>query len=40
MKLREISRRIREEEPSRVTLARWEQFCFVMGDLAKRQGWK
>ena len=27
-------------DPSQITLARWEQFCFAMGDLAKRQGWK
>ena len=32
--------RIREGDPSQITLARWERFCFVMGDLAKRQGWK
>lgn len=32
--------RIREGDPSQITLARWEQFCFAMGDLAKRQGWK
>ena len=32
--------RIREGDPSQITLARWERFCFAMGDLAKRQGWK
>ncbi len=32
--------RIREGDPSQITLARWETFCFVMDDLAKRQGWK
>ena len=32
--------RIREGDPSQMTLARWEQFCFAMGDLAKRQGWR
>ena len=31
--------RIREGDPSQMTLTRWEQFCFAMGDLAKRQGW-
>lgn len=32
--------RIREGDPLEMTLARWEQFCFVMSDLAKRQGWE
>lgn len=32
--------RIREGDPSRITLARWERFCFAMGDLAKRRGWE
>ena len=32
--------RIREGDPLLITLARWEQFCFAMGDLPKRQGWK
>ena len=32
--------RIREGDPSQITLARWERFCCAMGDLAKRQGWK
>ena len=31
--------RIREGDPSQITLARWERFCFAMLDLAKRQGW-
>ncbi len=31
--------RIREGDPSQMTLTRWEQFCFALGDLAKRQGW-
>ena len=32
--------RIREGDPSQITLARWERFCVAMDDLAKRQGWK
>ena len=32
--------RIREGDPSQITLTRWERFCFAMDDLAKRQGWK
>ena len=32
--------RIREGDPSQITLARWERFCAAMDDLAKRQGWK
>ena len=28
--------RIREGDPSQITLARWEQFCFAMLDLSKR----
>ena len=32
--------RIREGDPSQITLARWERFCFSMNDLAKRNGWK
>ena len=32
--------RIREGDPLLMTLARWERFCFAMGDLAKRQGWE
>jgi AbrB family looped-hinge helix DNA binding protein len=31
--------RIREGDPSQITLARWERFCAAMDDLAKRQGW-
>lgn len=32
--------RIREGDPSQMTLAQWQRFCFGMLDLAKRQGWK
>ena len=32
--------RIREGDPSQITLARGERFCFAMGDLAKRRGWE
>ena len=32
--------RIREGDPSQMTLARWQRFSFAMLDLAKRQGWK
>ena len=32
--------RIREGDPLQTTLARWEQFYFAMGDLAKRLGWE
>lgn len=32
--------RIREGDPLLTALTQWEQFCFSMGDLAKRQGWK
>ena len=28
--------RIREGDPSQMTLARWERFCFAMLDLSKR----
>ena len=31
--------RIREGDPSQITLARWEKFCFVMLDLPRRWGW-
>ena len=31
--------RIREGDPSQMTLTWWEQFCFSMGDLARRMGW-
>ena len=32
--------RIREGDPSLMTLARWERFCHAMLDLGKRQGWE
>jgi len=32
--------RVREGDPSLMTLANWQKFCFGMLDLAKRQGWK
>ena len=31
--------RIREGDPSQMTLAPWQQFCIGMLDLAKRGGW-
>ena len=31
--------RIREGDPSQITLEWWERFCFGMLDLAKRCGW-
>lgn len=31
--------RIREGDPSQMTLAPWERFCFGMLDLARRRGW-
>ncbi len=31
--------KIREGEPSQITLARWEQFCFAMLNLSKKGGW-
>ena len=31
--------RIREGDPSQITLAQWEKFSFAMVDLAKRNGW-
>ena len=31
--------RIREGDPSLMTLAPWERLCFGMLDLAKRKGW-
>ena len=31
--------RIREGDPSQMTLAWWERFCFGMLDLVKRRGW-
>ena len=30
--------RIREGDPSQITLARWERFCFAMLDLSRRWG--
>ena len=31
--------RIREGDPLQTTLTPWEQFCFGMLDLARREGW-
>ena len=31
--------RIREGDPSLITLASWERFCFAMLNLARRSGW-
>ena len=31
--------RIREGDPSQMTLARWQRFSFAMLDLARRSGW-
>ena len=31
--------RIREGDPSQMTLAPWEKMCFGMLNLAKRKGW-
>ncbi len=31
--------RIREGDPSQMTLTWWEEFCFAMSDLARRMGW-
>ena len=31
--------KIREGDPSQMTLAQWQRFCFGMLDLAKRMGW-
>ena len=31
--------RIREGDPSLITLEPWERLCFGMLDLAKRKGW-
>ena len=31
--------RIREGDPSQMTLTPWETFCFGMLNLAKRKGW-
>ena len=30
--------RIREGDPSQITLARWKKFCFAMLELGKRWG--
>lgn len=32
--------RIREGDPSQMTWAGWQKFCFAMCDLCKRTGWK
>ena len=32
--------RIREGDPSQMTLTWWERFCFGMMELEKRNGWK
>lgn len=32
--------RIREGDPSLMTLTSWERYCFGMMDLSKREGWK
>ena len=32
--------RIREGDPSLISLTPWEQFCSGMLDLARRQGWE
>lgn len=32
--------RIREGDPSQMTLQPWQRFCFALLELAKRQGWK
>ncbi len=32
--------RIREGDPSQITLNKWQKFCFAMLDLAKRSGWE
>ena len=32
--------RIREGDPSLITLEQWERFCFGMLELAKRKGWE
>ena len=31
--------RIREGDPSQISLTRWEKFCVGMLNLAKRRGW-
>ena len=32
--------RIREGDPSQITLKKWQKHSFAMLDLAKRMGWK
>lgn len=32
--------RIREGDPSQMTLEPWQIYCFALLDLAKRKGWK
>ena len=32
--------RIREGDPSLMTLTQLERFCFAMSDLARREGWE
>lgn len=32
--------RIREGDPSQMTLQPWQRFCFALLELAKRQGWR
>jgi len=32
--------RIREGDPSHMTLTQWARFCYGMLDLAKRTGWQ
>ena len=32
--------RIREGDPSQITLKNWQKYSFGMLDLAKRMGWK
>ena len=36
----DLSEAMNDGDPSQITLARWERFCFAMGDLAKRRGWE
>ena len=32
--------RIREGDPSQITLTTWQKYCFGLLDLAKRLGWE
>ena len=32
--------RIREGDPSQITLKNWQKFCFAMLDLHNRMGWR